>query len=250
MPIESFLNLNLLRAYGGHVMNERAVAAVEEANEIFKDALMAAYRSPPREGRAEEVLQRLVVAADELRGLGAWMASHAFPVVELVGNETEEDLLYAFREDQGRRFGQYLLALAARFQESFHPTRREVRAWRESFPEHVPYWNLGAPLRYPPPVLPPARDRDQLILSSVERDLAQLGELLEQAARHYAWMLEDLPEPAGAREAPLNRLARELHALRARLAALARDARELVAGEVPAEDAGDDAGGDVRDDET
>ena len=235
MPIESLFNLNLLRAHAAGAFSEEALAPVESLNRIFLQALLATPLHPDGESRSEEVLRRLEVAADELRGLGSWLASHAFPHVELLAEETEDDQLYAYREEHGRQLGEFLLVLVARFQESFHPTAEELRAWRERLPERVPYWNLGEPLEYPPPVRPPAREGDELILSTVAEDLARLGEFLRQAVRHYSWMLEDLPEPGpeadgeeGDRQ-PLAGLAAELESLRRRLGLLARDVTRISA---------------------
>lgn len=231
MSIDRLINTNLLRAYAAGAVSEQELASLDRLNEWLQDLLLDRPRHPPRESRSEELVRRLTVAADELRRLGAWLASHAFPLVELLGEDTEEDRFYAYREDHGRRFGEHLLALTARFQESLHPTAEEVRAWRRAHPDHVPYWRRPEPLAYPPPARPTARDGGELIRASVASDLAHLEELLRQAARHYEWMVTDLaqerPEADVGRETA-RALATELGRLRDRLSDLAADVCRLA----------------------
>lgn len=249
MPIDSFLNTSLLRAWAAGAFDEAELAALDKVGALIQDALMIEPYDPEGEARSEAVLRRLAVVANEVRSLGSWLAAHSFPLVEALGSDTEDDQLRAYLEDSAHRFAEHLLELAGRFQEGLHPTREEVRAWREGLPEDVPYWDRQPPLAFPPAVLPPARpltgdpeeDDATFILGAVSHDLGHLAEMLRQAAGHTARMVADIPTPdtrtralaldapeAGRRHVPLVHLAEDLRSLEETLSAAAEESARIA----------------------
>jgi len=244
MPIDSFLNTSLLRAWAAGAFDEAELAALDKVGALIQDALMVEPYDPEGETRSEEVLRRLAVVANEVRALRTWLAAHSFPLVEALESDTEDDQLRAYLEDSAHRFAEHLVELAGRFQQGLRPTRDEVRAWREGLPEDVPYWERRPPLAFPPAVLPPARpltgdpeeDDATFILGAVSHDLGHLAEMLRQAAGHVARMVADMPAPdartralaldapeAGRRHVPLVHLAEDLRTLEETLSAAAEE---------------------------
>jgi len=249
MPIDSFLNTSLLRAWAAGAFDEEELAALDKVGALIQDTLMIEPYDPKGETRSEGVLRRLVVVANEVRSLGSWLVAHSFPVIEALESDTEDDQLRAYLEDYAHRFAEHLVELAGRFQQGLHPTREEVCAWRASLPESVPYWERQPPLAFPPAVLPPVRpftgdqeeDDATFILGAVSHDLGHFAEMLRQAARHVAGMVTEMPAPdartralaldapaAGRRHVPLVHLVEDLRRLEETLSSAADESARVA----------------------